>query len=165
MKKRLMMALAFTVIGAMLIAGGTFALFTATVSNGGNTFTSGTVVITQDKAQGQIFANIANIAPGDRGSGTITVRNEGTLELRYDIAQSLTGALAEGVNGLKVTIKDANGNVIIPGTDNNRILAANGGSEVLTVEWALPLEADNHYQGATAALALTFNAEQTKNNP
>jgi predicted ribosomally synthesized peptide with SipW-like signal peptide len=160
-KKTMAMAMATTALGAMLVAGGTFAVFTSSAQNTGNTFTAGTVNISLDKPNGAYYFDITNIAPGDMGSSTVTVTNNGSLDLRYDLAESLTGALA-GANGLQATVKDSNGVVITPG-DTNRVLAASM-SEVLTVEWTLPIAAGNEFQGQSAQLGLTVNAEQTKNN-
>jgi len=160
------LALSFATIGLVssLVGGATFAIFTDSATNDNNTFTAGTVDISMDKPNGTKYFNIGNIAPGDDGSAPVTVTNDGSLELRYDLDDTLTGDLAAGANGLTVTIKDAAGNVITPGTDNNRVLAA-GASETLTVEWELPLAADNQYQGDSATYGLTVNAEQTRNNP
>jgi predicted ribosomally synthesized peptide with SipW-like signal peptide len=161
--KSIYFALAVTIIGGMLIAGGTYALFTSTAQNTANSFTSGTLVINLDNPDGTKYFDITNIAPGDSASNTVTVTNDGSLGLRYDIAESLTGALAEGANPLEVTITDSEGNTIVPGTGNDRILDA-GDSETLTVSWKLPLEAENEYQETSADLSMTVNAEQVKNN-
>ncbi|MDS0527439.1 CalY family protein [Clostridium sp. SHJSY1] len=161
-KKKVAMLLATTALGSMLVGVGTFSLFTDSATNTGNTFTSGKLDINLDKADGTKYFDVTNMAPGDSGQANVTVFNDGTLDLRYDIAETLTGGLAEGTTPLQITIKDSEGNVITPG-DNNRLLAA-GGSEVLTVEYKLPLQADNFYQGKEATLGLTVNAEQTKNN-
>jgi predicted ribosomally synthesized peptide with SipW-like signal peptide len=160
LKSKLSLALVTTAIGATLIGAGTFAIFTSSATNAGNTFTAGTLKIGLEPATAII--DVDNMAPGDSGSQTLTVANNGSLELRYDIAEELTGALAAGADGLKVTIEDAAGNVITPG-DNNRVLAA-GATEVLTIGYELPLAADNTYQGAEATLGITVNAEQTANN-
>jgi predicted ribosomally synthesized peptide with SipW-like signal peptide len=162
-KKKMGAALVSTALGAALIGGGTFALFTDSAQNTGNTFAAGTLEISLDKPDGTKYFDISNIAPGDSGSATVTVKNEGSLELRYDIAETLEGALAQGANGLKVTIKDKDGNVIVPGEGNDRVLASKA-SEDLTVEWTLPKDAGNEYQGKSATLGITVNAEQTKNN-
>jgi predicted ribosomally synthesized peptide with SipW-like signal peptide len=161
-KKKMGAALVSTALGAALVGGGTFALFTDSAQNTGNTFAAGTLEISLNKPDGTKYFDISNIAPGDSGSATVTVKNDGTLDLRYDIAQTLEGALAQGANGLKVTIKDSSGAVITPG-DTNRVLAP-GASEDLTVQWTLPRDAGNEYQGASATLGITVNAEQTKNN-
>lgn len=176
-KKKVAMALTTTAIGAMLIGTGTFALFTSTASNNGNTFAAGTLKIDLNKPDGCKYFDISNMAPGDHGSAQVIVSNSGSLDLRYDIAETLTGALAAGTDGLKITIKDHDGNVIVPG-DNNRELDAGGvihfmghttvlpgEKETLTVEYSLPLIAGNQYQATSATLGLTFNAEQVKNNP
>lgn len=160
--KSVMFALLITVVGAMLIAGATYAIFTSSAANSGNSFSAGTLAINLDKPDGTKYFDITNMAPGDSGSKTVTVKNDGSLALRYDIASSLTGGLTEGANPLTVTIKDIAGNTIVPG-DNNRVLAA-GDSEVLTVYWDLPLAAGNEYQDENASYSFTVNAEQTKNN-
>jgi predicted ribosomally synthesized peptide with SipW-like signal peptide len=166
LKKKMGAALATTALGAALIGGGTFAIFTSSASNSGNTFAAGTLSVNLDKPDGTKYFNISNIAPGDSGSSTVKVSNSGSLELRYDIAESLTGALASGTNGLKVHVYSdaAMTQEIIPGPDNNRVLSANGGNETLYVKWELPKDAGNEYQGQTANLGLTVNAEQTANN-
>lgn len=163
MRRKFFMSMFMIALMAALVGGATFALFTDTATNAGNTFTAGTLDISLDKPDGTKYFDISNIAPGDSGSATVTVKNEGSLELRYDISTTLTGALAAAPNGLIVAIKDSVGNVIVPG-DNNRVLAAEG-SENLTVEWKLPLAAGNEYQGTSATFGLTVSAEQTKNNP
>ncbi|MHB8983990.1 MAG: TasA family protein [Carboxydocellales bacterium] len=161
MKKKIAMSLATVGLVSSLVGGATFALFTSTAENQGNNFSAGTVVISMDKPDGTKYFDVTNIAPGDSGSAIVKVTNDGSLELRYDIAESLVGVLAGGDNPLVVTIKDAAGNVIVPGTDNNRVLAS-GADENLTVEWSLPLLAGNEYQGESATLGLTLNAEQTR---
>lgn len=161
-KKSIILALLITVVGSMLIAGGTYAIFTSQAANSNNTFTAGTLAINLDKPDGTKYFDIGNMAPGDNGLSTITVKNDGTLGLRYDVASTLTGDLTVGDNPIKVTIKDSEGNVIVPG-DNNRVLGA-GDSEVLAVSWELPIAAGNEYQGDSAAYSLTVNAEQIKNN-
>lgn len=162
-KKKIAMAATTTVLGAMLIGVGTFAWFTSAATNEGNSFKSGTVVINLDKPNGNKYFEIDNMAPGDSGQATVKVTNDGSLELRYDIAETLTGDLAAAPDGLIVTIEDSTGNIIKPG-DNNRVLAANGGSEDLTVKYELPTAAGNAYQDKGATLDLAVNAEQTKNN-
>lgn len=155
-KKKIAMALVTTALGATLIGAGTFALFTDTAINAGNTFTAGTLDITVPEAA--IF-NVTNIAPGDSGSATLEVTNSGSLELRYDLTKALTGDLAAGADGLAVNITDANGNAV----GDDRVLAS-GASETLTVNWSLPIAAGNEYQGDSASLSITADAEQTRNN-
>lgn len=149
----------------MLIGAGTFALFTASASNTGNTFTAGDLGISLDQQDpnGEKYFTINNMAPGDTNSRNFIVTNTGSLELRYDIAETLTGDLAAGPDGLKITIKDADGKVVTPG-DNNIVLAPKA-SNVYTVTYELPKTAGNWYMDKTATLGITVNAEQTANNP
>ncbi|KRF35911.1 hypothetical protein ASG93_25885 [Paenibacillus sp. Soil787] len=170
LKKKLIMAMATTALGATLIAGGTSALFTASASNTNNSFTAGTVKITLDKADTVAkYFNISNIAPGDSGSSPVVVTNTGSLNLRYDIASTLTGGLAAAYPGdnhpltVKIYSDAAMTQEIVPG-DNNRVLAPNGGTETLYVKWQLPLDAGNAYQSKNATYSIQVNAEQTKNN-
>ncbi|QSO51376.1 hypothetical protein JZ785_21520 [Alicyclobacillus curvatus] len=81
LKTKLAMAMATSAAGAAMIAGGTFALFTASTTNGPNTFTAGTVKVT-DYTGGSAFKSaqyVANLAPGDKENGYITIKNEGSL--------------------------------------------------------------------------------------
>ncbi|WP_308637802.1 TasA family protein [Paenibacillus silvisoli] len=165
-KSKLVLAMATTALGATLLAGGTYAIFTANAANTNNTFATGSVVINldlQDDANGggpKYFA-IPNMAPGDSGNKTITITNNGTLQLRYDIATTLTGPLSEGATPLTVTLYKGD-QVITPG-DNNIVLNP-GQSTTLKAVYALPLAANNDYQGDSAEWGITVNAEQTKNN-
>ncbi|MFJ9500036.1 TasA family protein [Brevibacillus centrosporus] len=163
LKKQFAVTLASVGLGAALIGGGTFALFTSEAQNTGNTFAAGSVEVSLDKPDGTTYFNVENIAPGDSETKTVTVKNSGTLELRYDLGVDLTGDLAAAPNGLTVKVTDKNGNEIAPGPDGNRVLAA-GASEELKVTYTLPKEAGNEYQGKAATLGLKVLAEQTKNN-
>lgn len=162
MKKKIALALVTTALGAALVGAGSFAIFTSSAQNTNNTFTAGTLAVSLNKPDGQKYFDISNLAPGDSGGSQVTVKNDGSLELRYDLTTTLTGALAAGANGLKVEIRDGAGNLITPG-DTNRVLAP-GASETLNVCWLLPLDAGNEYQGTSAALGLYVAAEQTRNN-
>jgi hypothetical protein len=168
-KKTIAMAMATTALGATLIA-------------------SGTVSISLDKPDGTKYFNITNMAPGDKNgdynaAGTtaaqkfgtlqkVTVRNGGSLDLRYLITETLIGALAgpdttaAATPGLSVTIYDSSGAVVTPITPTtkiNRVLAA-GKSEDLYVRYELPRDAGDFYQDKSAILGLKVDAVQTKNN-
>ncbi|CCQ96160.1 putative Spore coat protein [[Clostridium] ultunense Esp] len=155
LKKKLGYALATTALGAMIVAGGTFALFTSEASNEGNTFTAGTVVI-QDHTDGAIFDVTQfydNLAPGDHESATITVSNSGTLDawVKLDNAD-VSGALFEGNHPLVLTL------------DNSVKRIPAGGSATFTVGYSFPLEAGNEYQGATGEATIHVKAVQARNN-
>lgn len=77
LKTKLGMAVMSSVIGATMIAGGTFAYFTSTAHNDGNTFTTGTVDI---NTGGTLPINILAAAPGDSTNQTLKIKNDGTLD-------------------------------------------------------------------------------------
>lgn len=170
-KKKIGGALLGTALGAALIGGGTFAIFTDTATNTQNTFTAGTLdinVLNETAFSG----TIANLAPGDTGSQTFDVTNNGSLDLRYDIAQSLSSGAGTLVLG--DANKDLNFSIeystdggttytaVTPG-DNNIVMAA-GATHKYKVTYTLPKAADNPYQAGSSNFKLTFSAEQTRNN-
>jgi spore coat-associated protein N len=159
-KKKMGAALVSTALGAALIGGGTFALFTSTDSNTGNTFTAGTVSIDADNDA--VFAStdvtFNNMAPGDSGEKTITVTNKGTLDAWVAIDEITTTGLAGSPNifaegGLKLT-KDSK---IVK-------VAANGGTATFTVDYEFPSSAGNNFQGAKGTAEIKFKAVQARNN-
>ncbi|MEK5234458.1 TasA family protein [Paenibacillus sp. FSL L8-0470] len=164
LKKTMAMAMATTALGATLIAGGSFAIFTSSAQNIGNTFAAGTLKIELDKkdeAQQKYF-NITNWAPGDSEIQPVVVSNKGTLELRYDLSLAVGGDLGGGATPLVITAySDAAGTV--PLTVADRVLTV-GGSETIYVKAEFPKAADNSYQGKSGTASIKVDAEQTKNN-
>jgi len=166
MKRRLM--LSFLVIGLVsaLVGGATFAYFTDSATNAENTFTAGTVDI-NSAITSAWSSGFGNMAPGDSASATITVTNGGSLELRYDVAQVISGNLfsdlGDAANTPAVVTYTNDGIPFTPG-DNNFVLAPEA-SDSIVVTVTLPTTADNDYQGVAGNLDLAFNAEQTANNP
>ena len=175
-----------------VIAGVTsLAVFTSSASVGGNTFTTGTVVIST--APASALVTFSNMAPGDTTTQSLVVTNGGTLSLRYAISSVATNTDAKGLKDqLVLTIKTID--VTTPGVpcDNfdgtqlytgdldgttgalvgssaqgaqagDRTLAS--GSETLCFRVNLPLATGNAFQNATTTATFTFDAEQTANNP
>ncbi|WP_152189015.1 hypothetical protein [Georgenia satyanarayanai] len=66
------------VVSALLIWQASYAAFTDKTDNSGNSWSAGTVTITDDDEGRAMFA-AANLAPGSGGSEEITVTYEGTL--------------------------------------------------------------------------------------
>jgi spore coat-associated protein N len=170
-KKKIGGALAGTALGAALIGGGTFAIFTDSATNTNNTFTAGTLDINVNSEQA-FTGTIGNLAPGDTGSQTFNVKNDGTLELRYDVAQALesgagTLVLGNATKDLNFVIERSTDEGVTwtnvtPG-DTNFVLAS-GAEDQYRVTYTLPKAADNDYQRGSSDFQLTFNAEQTRNN-
>lgn len=156
-KTKLGLALATTAVGASLVGAGTFALFTSEATNKGNTFTAGTLTI-EDVTEGKLASqalNFDNLAPGDEGDLTLTVKNSGSLDawVKLDDAKSTgTGDLFSGATPLKLTL------------DSDVEKVAAGGTATFTIHYKLPLEADNTYQGKTGTFDVVVDAVQVRNN-
>ena len=171
----------------------TGALFTDTETMSATDFTTGTVVI-EPTMSATVALGALNMAPGDTSYGAVLVRNAGSLEQRYAVslaatdgqATPLTGELdltvyaggaeaacsAAGIAAL-TTVATSTGlptalTPLIgssdPGADGGDRLLGALTDEVLCVVVHLPVETGNAFQGTTAQLALTFDAEQTANN-
>ncbi|MCA1055231.1 CalY family protein [Rossellomorea aquimaris] len=159
LKKSLGAAALAAGIGAAAIGGGTFALFTDTAANTGNTFTAGTLTL-DDVSGGAIVSqavNFDNLAPGDSGTVSMTVENNGTLDAWVKIDDtatnaSKTGDLFGGDTPLSLTLD----------TDVVRVPA--GGQTTFDVDYAFPLGADNSYQGDTGSFEVVVQAVQARNN-
>jgi spore coat-associated protein N len=170
LKKKIGAAMMTTAMGAALIGGGTFALFTDSATNSSNTFTAGELDINVGN-EVAFTGTIGNLAPGDTGSQTFEVTNDGTLELRYDVAQTLengagTLVLGRPLEDLSLVIERSNDGLtwsaVSPGDTN--IVMAPGDKHYYKVTYTLPLAANNDYQEGSSDFQLTFNAEQTRNN-
>lgn len=164
------------------------ALFTDSETVGSNTFAAGTIDIVATPATAVVA--MPAMAPGDQVTNPLTVDNSGSLEFRY----ALTSATDENVLAaeLLLTVKsgvttcdDANwatdgtthysgplGNTApvaifgdaTAGADlGDRVLAA-AGSEILCFNVTLPF-GTTVAQGLSSTATLTFEAEQTANNP
>ncbi|OZM56540.1 hypothetical protein CIB95_12270 [Lottiidibacillus patelloidae] len=173
LQKSLVSILSTFLVGLMLIASGTSALFTSQDTNA-SPFTSGTVTISLDKdsTQGEYYFEVTNMAPGDKEERMMTVTNAGTLELRFDLAHEFdinAGTLGEKleVSYYKHDGVDDNGDDIwtpITNPNNANLVLAAGASIPIKVDVHLPIDTENIYQGTTAALKIMLSAEQTKNN-
>jgi spore coat-associated protein N len=154
-KKQLLGAAMATAIGAAAIGGGTYALFTDSAANAGNTFTAGTVNI-EDVTGGAALSSttfISNLAPGDAETATLTVENQGSLNAWVKIDGAATsGDLFGGSNPLTVSYDQ--GVVLIPA----------GQSHTFNVGYNLPLAAGNEYQGDQGEVTFDIKAVQSRNN-
>ena len=179
-------ALSVAFVGAAGIASS--ALFTSTDTSTGNAFTAGTVDL--GAGNGAAAFTVTGMAPGDVDYGTVTVANNGSLELRYAMTSSSSNAdskgLASTLNAVVVPIA-ANatcnsasvnaGTAIYTGALNaaafgstatgqqtgDRTLAA-AGSDKLCIQVTFPSATGNALQASTTSTTLTFAGEQTANN-
>jgi len=177
-------------IGAVVTSVGgaamSLALFTDSDPVTGNTFSTGTIVLSTSPTSALV--TYSNMFPGDSTGGqALTVSNTGTGTLRYSMTS--TEVDPDGLAGeLQATVleEDADGGCddmdgatvygtgdlsaagfgdVTPGDDSgDRTLAASD-SEVLCFEVSLPSDTGNSFQNKTATSTFTFVSEQTKNNP
>jgi spore coat-associated protein N len=158
-KTKLGMTLAATALGITLAGAGTYALFTSTTVNSGNTFTSGQVLI-NDSTTGTLSSqalDFGNLAPGDHGTVSMTVKNNGTLDAwvrinTVDSDASKTGGLFAGATPLQL--------IYAPDVIN----LAPGASHDFVVTYDFPLTADQTYQGAAGTFNVKVDAVQARNN-
>ena len=174
--------MAVSALAACVSLGG-LSLFTQSVDNDGNAFTSGSVDISTSPASA--FITMSSMAPGDSVTDQLTVSNDGTLELRYAVTTAATNtdsldlrdALTLTIKTLGTNCTTFDGTELYTGTlasgaigdptqgadSGDRTLAASG-SEDLCFKVELPSAATGPEAAATTA-TFTFAAEQTKNNP
>ena len=176
----------------MLAGLSTLAVFTDSAAVDSNSFTTGTVDISTSPTTALV--TFSNMAPGDTVTNPLVATNAGSLQLRYAITSTATNTDAKGLKDqLVLTIKTID--LTAPGVpcDNfdgtqlytgdvdgttgalvgsnaqgsqagDRTLAA-AASETLCFRVDLPLATGNAFQNATTTATLTFDAEQTANNP
>jgi hypothetical protein len=90
-RKLLITALVIGVFGTALGAG-TYAVFTATTSNTGNSFAAGTVAIS-DNDLSSAMLSLANAKPGDSDTACIRISYTGTLSSTVRMYGTVTGTL------------------------------------------------------------------------
>jgi spore coat-associated protein N len=179
LKMKLGMAVMSSVVGATMIAGGTFAYFNATTSNTNNVFTSGTIKLGQTVNLG----THTNIKPSDSGLDTITLTNLDSTLGSNAIAHfgTLTGtgsgagnlgdsvAITMTFDGTSVTIPDLNSDGKITysdlsGRDINLGTFTGGttASKDVVINWSFPESGgdQNALQGQTLTVPATFEAHQ-----
>jgi predicted ribosomally synthesized peptide with SipW-like signal peptide len=156
------------------------AIFTDSAASTG-TFTAGTIDIATSPTT---LFTVTNMMPGDSGSATLNVQNNGSGQLRYAMTSAATNTDTLGLRSqlaFTITAGTCPGagvplyNGVLQGAAfgstasgfqaGDRTLNA-ATNEDLCFAWSLPLLATgNAFQGATTSATFTFSAEQTANNP
>lgn len=185
-----LVALGVSAVGVTSVVTGAY--FTDQATVGSNTFTTGTVDLTATPATAVV--TLGSMAAGDVVTAPMTVNNAGTLAYRYSVLSTATPSTPDLAAQLDLTVKSGvttcttagfstTGTVLYGPGDlgstagvkvlgdaatgqqtGDRSLAA-GATEVLCVQVSLPGATGNAYQGKTTTATLTFDAEQTANNP
>lgn len=173
------------VLGTVLALGaatgaivfGSFAAWTASTSNPGNSVATGTLTFTNDKSAAGALFSITNAKPGDTGTAqTIAVQNSGSVAAS-SVTLTRTGAVAPDlVPHMKLQINDTtNSTCIYPASpspcaawgawsggalDSGISLGSWAASATrnYTVNWKFEDNADPLTQGKTANFALGWAA-------
>ncbi len=90
--------LSLVILGSVTsaIGAGTFASFTATTSNPGNTFATGTLTIDTDHS-GASFVGLTGMIPGDSVAALLTIQSTGTEDMTYTLTTDVTATTAGAV--------------------------------------------------------------------
>lgn len=80
-------------VAGLLAGAGSYAVFTATTGNTGNSFASGTVAI-QDNDSNTAMLALANAKPGDADTSCIRIEYTGSLDSTVRLYGSVSGSLA-----------------------------------------------------------------------
>ena len=177
---------------ATVVTASTGALFTDSDSIGANTFSTGTIVL--DTSPTSALVTFSAMAPGDLATSTLTVSNNGSLQLRYAVTSTTTEATLAAQ--LDTTIWDEAAEAVVDGvcdttapgvvlygpadlgsTTGTNVIGnpatgaqagdrtlAASASDTLCFRVELPLATGNAFQGLTTTASFGFESEQTKNN-
>jgi hypothetical protein len=171
------------ILGLSVLSAGagafSLAIFTDTAASTG-TFAAGTVDITSSPT---VAFTVAGMMPGDTNTQAMTIANAGTASFRYAMTTTATNTLGTTLtltvktlgtscaafDGTSVLATTAlNGAAIgspTQGAQAGDRMLAGASNEVLCFRVNLPLATGDALQGITSAVAFTFAAEQTANNP
>jgi predicted ribosomally synthesized peptide with SipW-like signal peptide len=173
-------------LGVVLALGatGTFALWTDSATIGGTTFTAGTIDLQVDSVT-YATLNLATMVPGNSVAGTLVIKNNGDVPLKYTAAvaasnldnKNLSGSLTVKVTadttttGTAPAVRCAGAPLANSGTSVNgsliptgRQLAprgtepqpAPGSTETICVQVTLDPSAPSSLQGAKTDVTFTF---------
>lgn len=168
-RMRVLAALA-TFLLATAVAVGSGANFTASSANPSNTFSAGT--LTMSNSDSGAIVSASNMRPGDSQSGTVDITNTGSLSGTFTLAESnVTGATLAGQLDLKVvdcgslggTPDCASGSTLyngkfdsLPSTALGTFAAGDGRRYEFTV--TLPASTGDSFQGLSASAQFDWSA-------
>jgi predicted ribosomally synthesized peptide with SipW-like signal peptide len=168
-------------LGVVLTVGatGTLAYWTDSATIDGTTFTAGTIDLQVNGANPPAYTtlNLDTMVPGNSMAGTLVVRNNGNVPLKYTATSSSAPAVLSGALVVKVTgdlntsgaspSKTCGGTALagaattLGGATAAPLLATGrqlqpGLSETICIQVTLPTNADPSLQGKTSAVSFTF---------
>lgn len=182
--KKILFSLMTLVLVIGLTGAGAFAVFTDTEISEGNVFTAGTLNLKLNDADGVLATwTHGNMAPGDTVSGTINLKNAGSLDgtVNVDFSAILdeTGTpegvtpvgsdvIGDKLRATTVTLAGATvsgledksvNDLVALGSYNLGDLNALADADFY-IAWTLDLDSDNGVQGDSAEITLTFMLDQ-----
>ena len=185
MLRSALVALMVTSVVGSFASVESIAVFSDSKALGANTFTTGSVVITDAPATSLV--TFANMAPGDFIVAPLLLTNGGTLQQRYAMSTGTTNANSKALAGqLVLTVREyqapgcsaETGTVLYTGALSGGAIGSNtqgaqagdrvlnaAANEQICFKVQLPLATGNAFQTATTTATFTFDAEQTVNNP
>ena len=154
-RRRRRILLTALVVGLCGVAAGvgTFSAFSATTSNSGNSFTSGTVTIS-DNDSGAAMLSLSNARPGDSSTSCITVTYGGSLSANVKLYGATTGSLP---TYLTLTVTQGTGSVSFGSPCTNFTPDASG-SQIYNGTLA---NFSSNYTNFTTGLSLTNASAST----
>jgi hypothetical protein len=168
-RRRALLAILLSSSLATLGAGAmSLAVFTDSEAADG-AWSTGTIIL---GVQPATTFGATDIMPGDFGTQDVTVENNGSGELRYDLSTTATdpsGLAAQMTLVVSAGVCTSPGATLFSGTLDGAALAdrvvAAGADDDLCFAWELPLGSGNAFQNVSTSVTYTFDAEQTANNP
>jgi spore coat-associated protein N len=156
-----------TLAAAGAIAVGSGATFTSTSANTISSVTSGTLTQENSKAGEAIFT-ATGIKPGDKVSGSLTIKNTGSLPAKFSLTE------VKSVNGftdknLQLTITNTTTNKqvwtgtfgeLVDGTKTELGVVASQASNTYAFSADLNKDADNNNQNKTASATFQWDSVQ-----
>lgn len=190
-RRRVLGGLATIGVASAGAGAGTMAYFSDTESSTGNTVSAGTLDLKADGGDSAVTTvNISDVAPGDSGGGSTTLKNSGTIsgsvDLNFGSATNSEGDNPESegdtaspgdlgdvlevevyvgstlVRGDYTASPPPTFNQVFDGTeDDSNVALSAGGSKDLTINWQLPSSAGNDIQGDSVSGDITVELNQT----
>jgi hypothetical protein len=156
-----------TLAAAGAIAVGSGATFSSETKNTISSVTSGTLTHTNSKDDAAIF-DLANLKPGDVLTGSLTLKNTGSLPAKFSLTETSSANGFAG-NNLSLKITNATSGAVVyngpfgglvDGTKNPLGTFASGESNAYDFRVALDQAADDTQQGKTASASYTWDSVQ-----